>query len=98
MFPSDYVNRTFGGMGYVAGVIGLLAFVVWVGASMLGLHDPRRYRYPIRGVLAVLWIVSLASYAVMDSGALSREQLLGSERWIQQVAPMTGVACSRPKG
>ena len=91
VFPSDYVNRTLGGMGYVAGLIAMLACIVWVGASVLGLHDPRRYRYPIRGVLAAFWIVSLASYAVIDLGDLDRTQLLGSERWFMQLAAMTGI-------
>lgn len=91
VFPSDYVNRTFGGMGYIAGLIAMLGCLVWVGASILGLHDPRRYRYPIRGVVAAFWIVSLASYAVIDLGDLNHTQLLGSERWFMQLAAMSGI-------
>jgi O-antigen ligase len=98
VFPSDYVNRTLGGMGYVAGLIAMLGCLVWVGASILGLHDPRRYSYPTRGVLAAFWIVSLASYAVIDLGTLDHTQLLGSERWFMQLAAMTGIFALAAEG
>ena len=92
VFPSTYVVRAIGADGYPAGLVGLFAFVVWVAAIMLGHHDFGRYRNPIRAVLCLFWVVSLLSYLFMDRALLSGLQLNSANRWLMQLAAMTGVA------
>ena len=98
IFPSDYVSRTIGGMGYIAGLIGLFGFLVWVTASLVGRHDPRFYRYPARGALAFWWVVTFASYALMHSGRFTSAELLGSQRWLMQLCMMTGLIVLAAEG
>jgi O-antigen ligase len=90
--PSKYVVRAIGAIGYPAGLVGMFALAVWVVAVILAHHDPRLTRHPIRGVLAMFWIVSLASYILSDRGLLNSTQLLGADRWLMQLAEMTGIA------
>jgi hypothetical protein len=98
VFPSDYIIRTVGAMGYVAGLVGMFAFAVWLSSSLAGIHDSRAHRNPVRGVLAVLWMVSLASYALMSRGVLDYHQLLGSEVWFMKLALVTGVVLLTSEG
>jgi O-antigen ligase len=90
--PSTYVIRAIGGDGYAAGLVGMFAFVVWLAAIMLGHHDFGRYRNPIRAVLCIFWLVTLLSYILMDRALLSALQLNSANRWLMQLAAMTGVA------
>ena len=90
--PSNYVVRAVGAVGYAAGLVGMFAFVVWLIAIMLGHHDFGRYRNPIRAVLCLFWVVSLLSYIFMDRGLLTGLQLNSANRWLMQLASMTGVA------
>jgi hypothetical protein len=90
--PSNYVIRAIGAVGYPAGLVGVFAMAAWIVAVILGQHDPRLTRHPIRGVLAMFWIVTLASYILTDRSLLNSTQLLGADRWLMQVAEMTGVA------
>lgn len=92
LVPSNYVVRAVGAIGYPAGLVGMFAMVAWIVAVILGLHDPRRTRHPIRGVLAMFWIVTLASYVLANRSLLSATQLLGADRWLMQIAEMTGIA------
>jgi O-antigen ligase len=90
--PSTYVVRAIGGVGYAAGLIGMFAFAVWLIAIVLGQHEFVRHRTPIRGVLCLLWVVSLLSYIFMDRGVMSVLQLNSANRWLMQLAVITGVA------
>ena len=90
--PSTYVISAIGAGGYAAGLVGMFAFVVWLAAIMLGLHDFGRYRNPIRAVLGLFWVVSLLSYIFMDRALLSALQINSANRWLMQLAAMTGVA------
>jgi O-antigen ligase len=92
VIPSTYVISAIGADGYAAGLVGMFAFVVWLAAIMLGHHDFGRYRNPIRVVLCLFWAVSLLSYLFMDRAFLSGLQLNSANRWLMQLAAMTGVA------
>jgi O-antigen ligase len=70
----------------------MFAFVVWLSAIMLGHHDFGRHRNPIRAVLCFFWLASLLSYMFMDRGVMSTLQLNSANRWLMQLAAMTGVA------
>ena len=91
-FPSVYVVRAIGAGGYAAGLVGMFAFAVWLVGIVLGHHEFGRYRNPVRAVLCLLWIVSLLSYIFMDRGLLSALQINSANRWLMQLAGMTGVA------
>jgi O-antigen ligase len=90
--PSTYVVKAVGAVGYAAGLVGMFAFIVWLVAIILGHHEFGRYRNPIRAVLCVFWIVTLLSYIFMNRGLLNTLQLNSANRWLMQMASMTGVA------
>jgi O-antigen ligase len=91
VFPSDEVIKTIGADGYPAALVGYFALLAWVAATLFGLHNPLDYRYPVRIALCALWLSSLASYALMNRGMLSSTQLLGADRWLMQLACVSGV-------
>jgi O-antigen ligase len=91
VFPSDLVIKTIGAGGYPAALVAYFAFLAWVAATLFGLHNPLDYRYPVRIALCALWLASLASYALMNRAVLSSTQLLGADRWLLQLACVSGV-------
>lgn len=92
LVPSNYVIRAIGAIGYPAALVGMFAMIAWIVAVILGQHDPRITRHPIRGVLAMFWLVTLASYVLTNRSLLDGAQLLSADRWLMQVAEMSGVA------
>jgi O-antigen ligase len=90
--PSDIVFKPVGGAGYPAALVGMFAFAVWASASLFGLHDARGKKHPIRGVLCGIWVTSLVSYVVMQGGLMNPHQNLGAQRWLMQLAVMSGAA------
>src|SRR5450432_3874194 len=92
IIPSDTVLKPLSAIGYPAGLVGMFAFAVWCIATILGLHDPRVRRHPIRGVLCLLWVVSLVSYLQIDRGVDTLKQTQSADRYIIQLALMSGVA------
>ncbi len=90
--PSDIVLRPIGGVGYPAALVGMFAFATWVAATVLGVHDPRPVRHPVRAVLCLFWLTTLTSYALMDRGSLTSKQLLAGDRYLMELAVITGVA------
>jgi O-antigen ligase len=91
VFPSSFVLKAVGGGGYVAGVFAYFAFMAYIAVTLFGLHNPLDYRYPTRFALCTLWLVSLASYALMDRPLLTSTQLLSADRWLIQLAGISGV-------
>jgi O-antigen ligase len=92
IIPSDIVLKPLSAIGYPAGIVGMLAFAVWCIATLLGLHDPRLHRHPIRGVLCLLWMASLISYLQIDRGMDTVLQTQSADRYIMQLAVMSGAA------
>jgi O-antigen ligase len=91
LFPADGIIKPIGAGGYVAALVAYVAFLAWLAATMFGFHNPLEYRYPVRIALAVLWLASLASYALMNRAALDSTQQLGADRWLLQLADVSGV-------
>ncbi len=91
VFPSDMVIKAIGGGGYVAALMAYLLFLAYISVTMFGLHNPLEYRYPVRFALCTLWLVALTSYALMDRGLLSSGQLSSADRWLIQLAGVSGV-------
>jgi O-antigen ligase len=91
VFPADGVIKAIGAGGYVAALVAYAAFLAWIAATLFGLHNPLDHRYPVRFALCALWMVSLASYALMDRATLSSTQQLAADRWLLQLADVSGV-------
>lgn len=91
VFPSTAVLRPIGAVGYPAAIVGMVAFVLWAASTILGQHDPPHRRHPVRGAFCAFWMVVLISY-VMMSPDLTTEQTLSAQRFLMQLAAMTGIA------
>jgi O-antigen ligase/polysaccharide polymerase Wzy-like membrane protein len=91
IFPSNAVIHAVGGAGYVAALVSYVILLLYVGVTLVGQHHPTQYHSPVRTALAVLWIVSLVSYVLMDRALLNETQQVGAERWLLQMAGITGI-------
>jgi len=96
--PSTYVIGPIGNMGYPAALVGLFVLLVWFAYSLLGYHDPRRRANPIQAAFAGIWLVTLVSYMLIDRSSMDSHSLLGADRWLMQLAMMTGVAFTAAEG
>jgi hypothetical protein len=92
VFPSQMVFQPVGAAASPAGLLGILAFFLWVAASILGLHDPLARRNPTRSAFFALWIVSLFSYAEFNLGEHTAKLVNGADRWLMQLACWSGIA------
>jgi O-antigen ligase len=92
VIPSDTVIKAIGAEGYAAALVGMFAFAAFGAATLLGLHHPLRERHPVRAALCVLWLSVLASYIVMDRGALTGSQVASADRLLMQLAVISGIA------
>lgn len=91
IFPSNAVIHAVGGAGYAAALVSYVILLIYVGATIMGLHHPLQYHSPIRTALCALWIVSLISYVLMDKALLNQTQQSGAERWLLQMAGVSGI-------
>lgn len=91
VFPADEVLKAAGGGGYVAALVSFVMLLAWIAATLFGLHNPFEYHYPVRIALCALWLVSLASYVLMNRVLLTTTQLAGADRWLIQLAGVSGV-------
>ena len=91
IFPSDTVVKAIGADGYVAALIAYIIFLGYIAVTLFGLHNPLDYRYPIRITLCLLWLVTLASYALMDRTMLTAVQQSSADRWLIQLAGASGI-------
>ena len=90
-FPSNSVIKLIGAGGYVAAIFSYVMLLSYVAGVLYGLHNPFNYRSPIRISLCVLWLSILTSYAMMDRGLLSGAQLSSANRYVIQLAGISGV-------
>jgi len=91
IFPSDWVYKPIGADGFVAGILALLAFLTWIGSTLFGINNPRSQRNPMRAAVAGMWMVTLISYAIMHMHPRPSDQVLSADRWLMQLAGITGV-------
>lgn len=92
VFPSDAVIDVIGAAGFVASLVALYAFGLWASSFILGMYNPFAVRSPIRIGFVGLWLVSLVSYAIMNTGEHSGAVKLSADRWLMQLAATTGIA------
>ena len=98
VIPGDFVIKSVGADGYPAALVAYLLFIVWFAGTMLGQHRAFASRYPTRITLVLLWIVSLASYALINHGLLTGTQLTAANRWFMQLLVMSAVVIVAAEG
>lgn len=98
VLPGNYIVKAVGADGYAAALIAYLIFIVWVAGSLLGHHNPFAYRYPTRITLAWVWVITLASYLVMNRASLTGLQIGGADRWLMQLLGTSGVVLVAAEG
>jgi O-antigen ligase len=91
IFPAYYDLKAVGGDGYVGALFAYMLFFGWLAVTLFGMHNPFEHRSPVRVALCGMWLVSLASYALMNRGELSSTQLTGADRWLLQLVLISGV-------
>lgn len=92
VFPSDSVIIAIGASGFPAGLVAIGIFLAWLMSILFGLHDPRGKRSPTRSMFTLWWFACIASYATRPWQQLSISQAASADRWLIQLAAMTGVA------
>lgn len=92
VFPANFVFAPLGASGFVAMILALGVFVLWVTSAAWGLHDPVDSRTPIRLSLGVLWLVTSASYLAMSVGPAGLDGRMSADRWVLTLAAITGIA------
>ena len=98
VIPSDNVVKAIGGGAHLAALIGMGGFAWWGASLLLGQHDGRPYRSPIRLTFIVLWVCTLVSYAVMHLDEQPMLELNSADRFLMQLASWTGVAMIAVEG
>jgi O-antigen ligase len=98
VFPSNYDLKIIGADGYVAALVSYIALALWVAGTLLGHHDAFACRYPVRVTLACMWAVTIASYVLMHRASMTSEQILSANRWLMQLACMSGVVLVAAEG
>jgi hypothetical protein len=98
VFPSNYDLKIVGADGYAAALVSYFALALWVAGTLVGHHNAFACRYPIRVTLACMWAVTIASYVAMHRISMTSEQLLAANRWLMQLAGMSGVVLVAAEG
>jgi O-antigen ligase len=91
VFPSDEVIKTVGAGGYVAALVSYCLFLAWLAATIFGQHNPLDRRSPVRFPLCALWLVSLASYLLINRAVVTPLEMASADRWLMQLAGTSGV-------
>ena len=98
VFPSDYAVKVIGADGYAAALVSYAMLALWFAGTLLGHHDGLARRYPVRVTLACMWAVTIASYVLMNRTSMTSEQLLSADRWLMQLAGVSGVVLVAAEG
>ena len=69
---------------FVAALVAMFGFIVWLVSTLLGLHNPLERRHPTRAALGGLWLVTLMSFALCTAPPQTGMEELADERWIMQ--------------
>jgi O-antigen ligase len=91
VLPADYVVKAVGADGYAAALVAYFMLLIWLAATLFGLHNSFALRYPVRITLGVFWVVSIASYILINRSVMSGIQLESANRWLMQLAGVSGV-------
>lgn len=91
VIPSDAVFSPLGASGYVASMVALVAFA-WNAMRVLGGMDRRiAPGNPLRAVLTLFWLITLASYLKFHLLPQDSVSTLAADRWLLLLLGITGV-------
>lgn len=91
ILPANMVFPPIGAVGYVAMLVALALFAVWVAGIVWRTHDPIDFRHPARIGLAALWMATVLSYIRMAD--VDEVQRAAADRWILTLFAITGIIC-----
>ncbi|HEY9314825.1 O-antigen ligase family protein [Williamsia sp.] len=92
LIPPNFVFAPLGANGFVAMILALFVFGLWITSAAWGLHDPVGFRNPARLALGILWFVTAASYVVMSAGPAGLAGRMSADRWVLTLMAITGIA------
>jgi O-antigen ligase len=98
VFPSDAVIKPIGASAYVAGLVALFAFAVWVTLTALGSRAFEHVHHPLGVPLAALWVASLVSYVLLNRHHQTEVEVLSADRWLLELAAITGIVLVAAEG
>jgi O-antigen ligase len=94
-FPPYMVLKPIGASSSLAQMLALGLFVLWALSSMLGLHDPVKFRHPGRAAVLALLLASSLSYAHLFAGLSGASTVAGraaADRWMLLIIAAAGIA------
>jgi O-antigen ligase len=91
VFPSNAVLHAIGGAGYLAALVSYVILLLYFGTILVGQHHPLQYHSPVRTALCVFWVSTLISYILINKALLNQTQQTGAQRWLLQMAGITGI-------
>ncbi|WDF34217.1 O-antigen ligase family protein [Arthrobacter agilis] len=94
-FPSSMVIGPLGAVGTVPMILGGMLLALWLASAMFGLHDPIESRYPAQVAIALLLLVTFASYVALYSGWTGPSTVAGrasADRWLVLVLVSAAIA------
>jgi O-antigen ligase len=90
--PANMVLAPLGAVGYVAMVLAILLFALWLLSALMGLHDPIPFRHPGRVGLGAFWLATVIAYVAMGPGPADSIGRASADRWLLIMLGVTGVA------
>jgi O-antigen ligase len=93
--PPYMVLAPVGASGSLPELLALGLFGLWAVSTLLGLHDPLRFRHPGRAAVLLLLLASCVSYAHLFaglSGASTVEGRAAADRWMLLMFAAAGIA------
>ena len=93
--PPYMVLQPIGASSSVTQMLALALFVFWALSSVLGLHDPVKFRHPGRAAVIALIFASSLSYAHLFaglSGASTIDGRAAADRWMLLMFAVAGIA------
>ena len=92
VIPANMIVGPLGAAGYVAMVLAITVFALWVLSAIMGLHNPIPIRHPARIGLGALWLATVISYVAMGSGPAGPIERAAADRQLLILLGITGVA------
>jgi O-antigen ligase len=94
IFPANMILQPLGAAGYVAHILALLVFALWLASVAFGLHRTLEFGHPGRVALGALVFVSCLSYAAMYvgiSGPSTETTRASADRWMFLMIASSGI-------
>lgn len=96
--PSNATIKVIGATGFAAGIVAMGSMGLYLAWVLLGLHHPRRFRYPTRWTWVALWLTTLVSYIALQFRARTPLQSSSADRWLLFLMGLTAIATLAAEG